>query len=67
MTPAHTTADEIAFLSKLGTYWLPDTMVPRRDLLILYRVAMPLRSNWGYINRARIRAEVERLLTEERS
>ena len=60
----YTTANEIEFLEKLGTYCAPTATLyqTRAQLLMRYRSAAARRMSWEGINRTEVLAYVERSL-----
>lgn len=56
-----TTADEMEHLAGLGGYHTASHKVSRLVWLQRYTDAMPLRADWGKIDRGAVTVEVERL------
>jgi hypothetical protein len=61
--PEHETANEIYFLSKIGSY--ADTNKPRADILKGYLAGCAKRVNWDAMDKARVMAYASSLLDRE--
>ena len=63
-TCGYSTANELEFLDKIGTFCSPNATLynSRIQLLIMYRHAIALRSNWGGINQNDVWAYLAREL-----
>ena len=48
------TADELRYLDKIGTYMVHQSRMSRRQLLLVYEKTLELRENWGSINKENI-------------
>jgi len=59
---AHSTIDEINFLSKIGTHAEKPNGPTAKELLIGYINAASLRTNWGSMNRSEVMKHAYALL-----
>jgi hypothetical protein len=56
--------DEVEFLSRLGSWNVGSERTTRRAWLLAYQTAMPLRAQWGSLDREQVAQVVDQALKE---